>query len=394
MRAADARVRVAVVLVLAAGATAVLYVMGWPVSLYRDNDFASFWVMGRMLLDGKDQYDFSAYLAAHRAIESKALTIVVAGTPTFYPLTTALLCAPFALFPLALAAPMWLVTQAVLAVSALVALGQRLFPRALPRNLLVLGIGVACQPAWLLAAGGNMGGFLVAIVASSTALLLSGRAVAAGAVAGLLVVKPHLLVFALVALLFTLPRATAVRFFGAAAAVGGALTLVTLILNPRWIGELLAEIGPIATYASRQATVFGLLGPDLAAVEWGIVAASLVAFVVWARRARPTLAVLVAAAIPLSLFCARYGWSYDQLLLLVTAAVVVGLVAESRETVRAGVLFALALVLVPLPWLLFVLAFRRGDESLTAVVPLAVLGVLALALRVRSTSTGAPPAGA
>jgi hypothetical protein len=51
-------------------------------------------------------------------------------------------------------------------------------------------------------------------------------------------------------------------------------------------------------------------------------------------------------------------------------------------------------VLVPLPWLLFVLAFRRGDESLTAVVPLAVLGVLALALRVRSTSTGAPPAGA
>jgi hypothetical protein len=395
MRAADARVRAAILLVLAAGVTAVLYVMGWPASLYRDNDFASFWVMGRMLLDGKDQYDFNAYLEAHRAIGSRALTIVVAGTPTFYPLTTALLCAPFALFPLALAAPLWLVAQAALAVSALIALGRRLFPRAMPRNLLVLlGLGVACQPAWLLAAGGNMGGFLVAIVASSTALLLSGRVVAAGAVAGLLVVKPHLLLFALVALLFTLPRATALRFFGAAAAVGGALTLVTLVLNPRWIGELLGEIGPIATYASRQATVFGLLGPDLTALEWAIVAASLVAFVVWARRGRPSVDVLVGVAVPLSLFCARYGWSYDQLLLLVTAAVVLGLVADSREGVRTGVLVALALVLAPLPWALFALAFQRGDESLTAIVPLAVLGVLVLALRVRSSSTATPPAGA
>jgi hypothetical protein len=393
MGVADTRVRIAIVFVVAAAATAVLYVVGWPASLYRDNDFASFWVMGRMLLDGRDMYDFDAYLAAHRAIGSKALTIVVAGTPTFYPLTTALLCAPFALLPLALAAPLWLVTQAVLAVSALVALGRRLFPHTLSRDLLmVLGLGVAFQPAWLLAAGGNMGGFLVAIVASSTALLLSGRSLAAGAVAGLLVIKPHLLIFALVALLLTLPRATAVRFLAAAAVVGAGLTLVTLLLNPRWIAELLAEVGAIATYASRQATVFGLLGPDLAALEWGIVVASLVGFVAWARRARPSLAVLVAAAIPLSLFCSRYGWSYDQLLLVVTVAVIVGLVTGSAPAVRMGVLLALAVALVPLPWALFAMAYQRGDESLTAVVPLAVLAVLALALRVGSAAPR--PAGA
>ncbi len=321
MRVADTRVRIAIVFVVAAAATAALYVVGWPAALYRDNDFASFWVMGRMLLDGRDMYDFDAYLDAHRAIGSKALTIVVAGTPTFYPLTTALLCAPFALLPLALAAPLWLVTQAVLAVSALVALGRRLFPRTLSRDLLmVLGLGVAFQPAWLLAAGGNMGGFLVAIVASSTALLLGGRILAAGAVAGLLVIKPHLLIFALVALLLKLPRAA------------------------------------------------------------------------WARRARPSLAVLVAAAIPLSLFCSRYGWSYDQLLLVVTVAVIVALVSASAPAVRMGVLLALAVALGPLPWALFAIAYQRGDESLTAVVPLAILAVLALALRVGSA--GPRPAGA
>jgi hypothetical protein len=40
--------------------------------------------------------------------------------------------------------------------------------------------------------------------------------------------------------------------------------------------------------------------------------------------------------------------------------------------------------------MLFVLAFRRGDESLTAAVPIALLAVLALAWRLRSPD----PAGA
>ena len=102
--------------------------------------------------------------------------------------------------------------------------------------------------------------------------------------------------------------------------------------------------------------------------------------------------MLVSAAIPLSLFCSRYGWSYDQLLLVVTVAVIVALVAASAPAVRMGVLLALAVALGPLPWALFAIAYQRGDESLTAVVPLAILAVLALALRVGSA--GPRPAGA
>jgi glycosyl transferase family 87 len=376
---------VAIVLGVAALSTALLVAIGWPASAYRDNDFASFWVMGRMLLDGRDQYDFAAYLAAHRAIGSRALTIVVEGTPTFYPLTTALLCAVFAAFPLAVAAPLWLVSQIVAAAAAVVALGRRLFTAAtLRRDLfVVLGLAASTQPAWLLAGGGNMGGFLLAIAASSAALLIDGRAFAAGAVAGLLVIKPHVLLFAFVALVLVLPRATVLRFLAGAGSVAGALTAFTLLLRPSWIAELLDQLGRIATYASRQATVFGLFGPDLAALEWVIVAACLIAYVVWARRARPSVPVLVAAAIPLSLFCARYGWSYDHLLLVITAAVVIGLVAASTPRARWTVILTLAVVLVPLTWALYGLAFQRGEESLSALVPLATLGVLALAMRLR-----------
>jgi hypothetical protein len=376
-------IRAVAVLTVGLAAVAVLYVIGWPASPYRDNDFASFWVMGRMLLDGQDMYDFNAYVEAHRAIGSRALTIVVAGTPTFYPLTTALLCAPFAAFPLTIAAPLWLVTQIILGARALFALGRALFPTTLRRDLaLLFGMAVAFQPVWLLAAGGNIGGFLLAIVGSSAALLVSGRPYAAGAVAGLLVVKPHLFILAFIVLLLTLPRAALVRFFGAAAAVAGGLTVITLLIRPGWIGELLAELGAITAYASRQATVFGLLGPDNAVVAWTIVAASLIVMVAWARWKKPPAEFILAAAIPLSLFGTRYGWSYDHVLLLVAVAVTLAIISSAGERTRVAMLLAIAIAVVVLPWTTYAIAFQRGDESWSAVVPLAMLLVLAVAARV------------
>lgn len=381
---------IAGVVVAAAAATALLYVTGWPASLYRDNDFASLWVMGRMLLDGKDQYDFDAYLAAHRAIASRALTIVVPGTPTFYPLTTALLMAPFALLPVALAAPLWLVIQIVLGLVALVALARVLFPSTLRRDLPVLvAFAASSQPAWLLAAGGNLGGFLLAIAAGAVTLLMRGRPYLAGALAGLLVVKPHPLLFALPIVLVALPPRAALRALAGALATAGALTLLSIALRPGWIAELAHEVTAITTYASRQATVFGLLGRDLVAVAWLVVVASVAIALVWARR-RPPIAHVAAAAIPLSLFSALYGWSYDHLALFVTAAVVLALVADLVPRSRVAMLCVVAVVFVALPWALYGIAFRRGDESWSAVVPLAALATLGLAswLRARVSPSG------
>src|SRR5438445_7765822 len=153
----------ALALVITAVATAALAAFGWPAVCYRNEDFASFWVMGRMLLDGGDQYDFPTYLAAHRAIGSQALTIVIPGTASFYPLTTALVFVPFALLPIWLSAPLWLVTQTVAGLWALVAFARRVFPAAVLRRDLpmVLALAAFSQPAWRNAEGGNMGGLVV-----------------------------------------------------------------------------------------------------------------------------------------------------------------------------------------------------------------------------------------
>ena len=361
-------------------ATVVLYVLGWPASQYVHVDFAGFWVGSRMLLDGADPYDFGPFLEMHQRIGSRGLAINPPGTAYGYPLTTALVLAPFALLPVSAAAPLWLVTQATLALGALVALSRRLFGAEARRHLpIFLALAVACQPAWLLAVGGNLGGYMLAIAATSAALLLAGRPSAAGAVAGLLVIKPHPLLIALLLILLVLPRRDAVRMAASGAAVAGGIVLVTLVLRPGWIGEFLVPLSRIGGAAVPRSTLFGLVGPALGPATWIVVAAIAAAFLWWARTQRP-LPYALGAAIPISLFSVPYGWSYDHLVLLIPVGVILAVIARGADRFRLAVMGLLAAVFILLPWVLYVIAFRRGDESWSAFVPVAMLATLALVI--------------
>ena len=369
----------AAVILTAIVAATLLYVLGWPASQYVHVDFAGFWVGSRMLLDGADPYDFAAFLEMHQRIGSRGLAINPPGTAYGYPLTTAVVFAPFALLPVSAAAPLWLVTQASLALAALVALARRLFGADVRRHLpILLALALACQPAWLLAAGGNLGGYLVAIAATSAVLLLAGHPSAAGAVAGLLVIKPHPLLIALLLILLVLPRRDAARFAGSGAAVAGGIVLIALALRPGWIGEFLVPFSRIGGAAVPRSTLFGLVGSALGPATWIIVAIIAAAFLWWARTAR--LPFVFGAATPISLFCIPYGWSYDHLLLLLPVTVILGTVARDSDRFRLAISGLLALIFVLLPWTLYVIAFRRGDESWSAFVPVAILATLALVI--------------
>ena len=364
----------------------VLALVGWPASQYRHNDFAGFWVGSRMLLDGADPYDFEPFLAMHRAIGSQGLAINPPGTAYGYPLTAALVFSPFALLPVEIAAPLWLVTQVALASVALVLLGRQLFPTTFRRDMVALfGIGAACQPAWLLAAGGNLGGYLLAITAASSALLIAGRPFVAGAIAGLLIVKPHPLLAALLIVALALPRRDALRALAGAAAVAGPILLVTLALRAAWIGEFLLPFTRIAGAPVPRSTLFGLVPSELRALAIVIAIAIVAAAVAWARLRRPALPLVIAAAVPVSLFVIPYGWSYDHLVMLVSAAVILALVADAPPQRRTAVLTALAVVFVLFTWTLFSIAFERGNEALSALTPLAVLALVYVANRMRET---------
>lgn len=379
--------RLGLAIAAAVFAATVLFFAGWPASVYRHNDFATFWVGSRMLLEGVDPYDPALFLAMHRSIGSLGLAINPPGIGFGYPLTTAVLLAPFAVVPVAVAAPLWLVTQAALATCALVALARQLFPATLRRDLpVLLALGASSQPAWLMAFGGNLGGYLLAIAAGATALLLAGRPFAAGLVAGALVMKPHPLLIALPLVLLALPRRDATRVIMGAALTGGAALAVSLALRPGWIAEFLVPFAAIGGAPVPRSTAFGLLGPALKEAVWVVVAAVIVLYIAWLfRRPRPH-ALAAALAIPISLFCIPYGWSYDQLPLLVSAAVLIAIAAHASARLRAILIFALALVLVLMTWVLYLIAFQRGNESLSALTPVALALLVVIAARVAPAS--------
>lgn len=374
--------RLGLVVAAAAFAAALLYFLGWPASVYRHNDFATFWVGSRMLLDGADPYDPARFLEMHRQIGSRGFAINPPGIGFGYPMTTAVVFVPFALVPVAAAAPVWLVTQATLGIAAIVMLARQLFPATLRRDLpVLLALGASSQPAWLMAFGGNLGGYLLAIAAAGTALLLSGRPFAAGLVVGMLVIKPHPLLIALPLLLLAMPRRNAGRAVAGTAVTAGALAAVSLAIRPSWIAEFLVPFGAIGGAAVPRSTVFGILGPVFGSAVWVVVGAIITAYLVWLFRRRRPLALAAALAIPISLFCIPYGWSYDQLPLLVSAAVIIALASWAPARARAVLIAALALVLVPMTWMLYVIAFQRENEALSGLTSVAIAVIIAVGAR-------------
>lgn len=353
--------------------------IGWPADRYRHNDFAGFWAGARVLIEGGDPYDLPTWLAIHERIGSEGRALVPRGTAFGYPLTTAVVFAPLGLLPVALAAPVWLVTQVAAALAAVVALGRHLLRPETSRDLpLVVAFGASSQPAWVLVEGGNLGGLLLAIVAGALALLLRGHAVLGGAVLGLLVVKPHPFLLFVPLLLLALPRRAAVRALAAAAAVGGGILVLSLLLRPDWIAEWLVPVGRIQAAPVGRATAYGLAPPDARWLGLLLVAALLAVMWVWWRSTRPAMPVVAGAALAVSLVAAPYGWSYDQLVLAVAVAVAVALAGPLPPASRVRALALVALVSVALPWILYVRAFTSGHEAWSVLSPIATFATLLL----------------
>ena len=380
---------------LAIVAAAVVFVglvwSGWPLSGYRDADYVGFWAGSRMLLDGVDPYDPVAWRATIAKLGSLGLALNVPGAGYGYPLTAAVLFVPFALLPIAIAAPLWLVLQIVLGTAALVFFARTLFPRTLSRDRpVLLAFAAASQPVWVLAASGNVGGFLLAIAAIASALLLRGQALAAGAVAGLLVMKPHPLLVALLLIVVVLPRREALRAVGGAVATGGAITVISLALRPGWVGEFLVSLRGLSDASVARASLFGALA-SFGPLAWAAAAGLISLVLAWELRMRPPLTTTIAAAIPVSLIIAPYIWSYDHSVLLVSVACIIAAVAGGPTAMRAAILGLLGIVAVVLPWTLYWIAFQRGDEAWSVAVPIAMLAVVALSTRASGGAAATQP---
>jgi hypothetical protein len=246
--------------------------------------------------------------------------------------------------------------------------------------VLLFGFAAAFQPLWLMVVGGNVTGFLLGLFVSATAAVLADRPVRTGAGLALLAVKPHLFTVAGPALLAATGSRDRLRLITSAAATGLALVGMTLPFGPGLIREWLGSAFDLQVSTGSNATAWtlGRVLPGGALVGPLFVAAAVAALVAWWRTGEQPAVTRIAAAVAVSVFVAPHGWSYDQLLLLVPLAAILGHAAALRGARRAIALTAAAVITGLVPWLLYAVAFQRAGEEWGATTPILFFGLLVL----------------
>jgi hypothetical protein len=291
-------------------------------------DFLSFWAAGRLAIEGHASAAYN--VASHRAVE---LTVAqnMGILPFPYPPPFLIFVAPFALAKYPFAYVLWVAATALFYVYAARKFVRAIYAVACPPVLVNLLIG---QSGVLIA-----GLFLLGINLIGTAPLT------AGAVLGLLIVKPQMALMLPVAML-------AGRHWRAiAGAIASSLTilLVALLLFGTSVYEGFLRMLPnYAQYMQDNrwdwielASPFAFLrylgiGESAALAVHGVIAvlAAGLTWIAWSRRWDEKVPILAAA----TLLASPYFLTYDAVLLIVPAAY---LIARNRFW-EVGLLWLLA----------------------------------------------------
>ncbi|MFP5330062.1 MAG: glycosyltransferase family 87 protein [Alphaproteobacteria bacterium] len=321
-------------------------------------DFAGFWAAGRLARFGHPELAYHA--EAHRAVE-----MIVANmgglVPFPYPPPFLFAVIPFAFQPFWLAYLAWiLITAGLFLWASRPYLGPR-FAFAHPAAIVNAVIG---QNGFL-----TSGAFLFGLSA------LTSRPFLAGAIFGLLIIKPQLAVLVPVALI----AAREWRAIGGAALSGAVLlALALLAFGVESYRGFLAMTGEYAGFLSdarwnwaEQASVFAFLryfglpqGFALGAQGVAALIAAILTWKVWSSHNESRGAVLAAA----TLLVPPYVFTYDSLLLTLPIAV---LLRDSARPWRIAFLWLL--LLLPL---LGQLGFYPGPNTVPAAAALCLWWLL------------------
>ena len=369
----------------AAVAVVVLAISGWPASRYLHGDYIQYWLASRALLEGWDPYDPAVWRAMHERVVGSDF-FIVPGAGFSYPLTTAVAALPFAVVGVAQSAPLWFVAQTGSAIGGLVTLQRGIAHRWTGRQLaLLLGLGAFIQPAFVLAGDGNVARFLPGILSFGLALLVSGSALAGGAVLGLLVLKPQLFIVLGPAVLLFIAPSSRLRLAAGAAATVATLLVISLVLRPSWIQAWLAQsIHVQGVYG--QTNLWGDLGSGWA--TWVVAAASVVALLAWWWVRRPPFLTATGAALALSLYLAPYAGDYDRAVLLVCLVAYLAAIENLPGRTQALLVVLFALTSSAINWPVWLGLIPAGWQSQLPAPAAFLLLILADSLARRARSAG------
>lgn len=373
-----------VALLLAAGA------LGAGASgYYRSRDFHAIWSGARLVAAGIDPYDEVRWCAETDRVSVDATSAtgeIICKVRYAYPLWTAVLLLPLGVLPLTWASSLWL-SLSIAATLAAIALAWRAVGGATRGAPLFAAVALGSQPFWLMMAGGQVSGVLALGVALS-AYAASRRERLSGAALMISALKPNVLALAAAAAVLQAVALRARTFLVGATAALLVLFALSLPVRPGWPLEWLRELfGRQIGHATEYATAWGIGAHDLGSLAaGGVLVAIVVTTCVWsARDALHDRVTLLALAVPLSLFATPYAWSYDFVVLLLPWAFVLARSERSSPARRTLLRWGLIAVASPLGWILYLLAFSRGTETLSAL--LSALTALLVSVAARAPQT-------
>ncbi|MFN8147754.1 MAG: glycosyltransferase family 87 protein [Candidatus Nanopelagicales bacterium] len=347
-------------------------------------DFLAHWTGGRLLLDGDlDRlYDADFQANLQHALIGPGDDVSWFVGPPF----TAILYAPFAALPFAVAGVLWTLVS-VAAIAGSIVLLKPLVPRLAQDWTVVVLAVLACQPVLEVIGAGQDSALSMLVWAAGLRLLVAGRDALAGLVFGAGLIKPQLVVLAPPTFLIQRRWSAfavwvAMAFVAAAASVwligvDGIHTWISALTSQRYDEQI--NVGQAWKQLSASALLVSLVPPSLvnAAQTLGLVicAALVVAFLVAAWRAPRDrwLDVWTLAAFT-TVVASPHLLVYD-LLIAVPAALVL---LDRHPSRRVRLALLAAFVLTYLNPVLHVLALKLSWPLTWVGAPWAVVPLLLL----------------
>lgn len=347
---------------------------------YQTADFFCLWNGARLVAGGVDPYDAEVWHVATDGLYPDPRGGLRAVTCSFgYPLWTAIALVPFGMLPLELAATLW-IAAGIAATLAGTLLAWRAAGGPARLTLLLLALVLFSQPFWVLLVGGQITGVMLALVGLVAWGMSRRREATSGVALAWLALKPQIGTLFMPVLLLEAIATRRWRFVAGSLLAGAALLLVSLTVAPRWPLEWLAELERQRGRASPQlATAWGLAADLTGTALWGAALVVALAAAVWAIARADALRgpTLTGITLSLSLFAAPYVWSYDFLVLALPWSVTLARISRAEGARRVALLLGLVACASLLPWALYAIAFPRGKETLSALVPAATALLLA-----------------
>ncbi|MBI4790108.1 MAG: DUF2029 domain-containing protein [Chloroflexi bacterium] len=311
-------------------------------------DFRAYWSTSYLLARGENPWDPTLLL---RTEQEQAGWREAFPVLTWNPPWLGVLILPYAFVSFATAERVWLLTNIALVGLGAVLVWHDSTRQAATRRRAWVGLVIAFSFAMTLLTLG-MGQVNTLVFAGLALFLYFSRArrdALAGAALWLTTVKPHLVYLTLPVLFLGLVRTRrwrALMGFG----VGGASLLLSLfLLRPTWLGEYLQNIGGGQLLAWETPTVGGIaqLVFGLTWAKWlGLVILPLVIWRFTSQAIPSSWRTWVDITLLLGIPTAPFGWSYDQVLLLIPILRVATWLCDGelakRETILIGVLLIAA----------------------------------------------------